>query len=287
MKISEKVYISTGGLKNINATQAIKQFSLGGISEIELSGGKFQKNIEKKIINLSNKYNLRIHNYFPAPKEPFVINLASSNKNILNKSIAHAKKAINLASKMNSKYYSFHAGFLIDPSPKLLGREFNIIKITDRKVALKIFKKSVILLNKIARKKNVIIFIENNVITNKNIKIFNTNPLLLTNPKEISDFFKKVPKNIRLLLDVAHLKVSAKTEGFSISKSFKILNSLIGGYHLSDNNGLVDSNESFSSKTWFFKYIKKNLEYYTIEVYHRSILDLKKQKTIVENFLKK
>ncbi len=287
MKISEKVYVSSGGLKNINATQAIKKFSLGGISEIELSGGKFQKNVEKKIITLSNKHNLRIHNYFPVPKKPFVINLASSNKNILNKSIAQAKKAINLASKMNSKYYSFHAGFLIDPSPKLLGKEFNMIKITDRNTALKIFKKSVILLNKIAKRKNVIIFIENNVITKKNIKTFNSNPLLLTNPKEISDFFKKIPKNIRLLLDVAHLKVSAKTEGFSLSNSFKILNNLTGGYHLSDNNGLVDSNESFSSKTWFFKYIKKNLEYYTIEVYRRSTSDLKKQKMIVENFLKK
>ncbi len=287
MKISEKVYVSTGGLKNINATQAIKKFRLGGISEMELSGGKFQKNIEKKIINLSNKHNLRIHNYFPTPKEPFVINLASSNKKILKKSINHAKKAINLASKMKSKYYSFHAGFLIDPSPKLLGKQFNIIEITDRNEALKIFKKSVILINNFARKKDVTIFIENNVITKKNIKTFNTNPLLLTNPKEILIFFKKIPKNIKLLLDVAHLKVSAKTEGFSISSSFKKLNKLTGGYHLSDNNGLVDSNESFSPKAWFFKYIKKNLEYYTIEVYRRSILDLKKQKMIVENFLRK
>ena len=68
MKISEKVYVSTGGLKNIDATKAVKKFSSGDISEIELSGGKFSKNIEKKVIKLSKKLNLRIHNYFPPPK---------------------------------------------------------------------------------------------------------------------------------------------------------------------------------------------------------------------------
>ena len=287
MKISEKVYVSTGGLKNIDAIKAVKKFSSGDISEIELSGGKFSKNIEKKVIKLSKKLNLRIHNYFPPPKKPFVINLASSNKYILNKSINHAKKAINLATKIKSKYYSFHAGFLIDPSPKLLGREFKKINITNRKTALKIFKNSVILLSKIAQKKNVKIFIENNVITKKNKKIFNTNPLLLTNPREISNFFKKVPKNVKLLLDVAHLKVSSKTEKFSLFNSFKVLNKFTEGYHLSDNNGLVDNNKSFSSKSWFFKYLKKNLEYYTIEVYNKSVSDLKKQKKIVENFLTK
>ena len=41
---------------------------------------------------------------------------------------------------MKSKYCSFHAGFLIDPNPKLLGKSFDNIKITDRNKALKILK---------------------------------------------------------------------------------------------------------------------------------------------------
>ena len=64
------------------------------------------------------------------------------------------------------------------------------------------------------------------------------------------------------------------------------LNKYIKGYHLSDNNGLTDSNDSFSSKSWFFQYLKKNLNYYTIEVYNKSFKELKKQKRIIEDNLK-
>ena len=80
--------------------------------------------LQKNLIKLSRKYNLRIHNYFPPYSREFVINLASSNKNILNKSIKHVIRAINLATKMKCKFYSFHAGFRINPSPKYLGKEF-------------------------------------------------------------------------------------------------------------------------------------------------------------------
>ena len=285
MKILKKVYISSGGYRNISATETVKKLVSHNIFEIELSGGKFSKNLNKEVVKLSKKHNLRIHNYFPPPKKPFVINLASSNKTILNKSINHAKKAINLAYKMKSKFCSFHAGFLIDPNPKLLGKNFDNIKITDRNKALEIFKKSVFLLNRIAKKKNIKFLIENNVITKENLKKFKTNPLLLTNPKEITDFFKITPKGVGFLLDVAHLKVSSNTEGFSLSKSFNKLNNIVSGYHLSDNNSLVDSNQAMTSKTWFFKYLKKDLDYYTIEVYNNSISNLKQQQILVEKFL--
>ena len=109
--------------------------------------------------------------------------------------------------------------------------------------------------------------------------------MLLTNPKEITDFFKITPNGVGFLLDVAHLKVSSNTEGFSLSKSFNKLNNIVMGYHLSDNNSLVDNNQAITSKTWFFKYLKKDLDYYTIEVYNNSVSNLKQQQILVEKFL--
>jgi|TARA_B100001964_G_scaffold206354_1_gene237366 sugar phosphate isomerase/epimerase len=286
MNNSQKTFVSTGGFKNINAVQMIKKFSENGILKLELSGGKFSTNIKENLIKLSRKYDLRIHNYFPPYKKEFIINLASSNKNILNKSIKHVIRAINLAAKMKCKFYSFHAGFRIDPSPKYLGKEFLKTKITKRSTALKIFKNSIFLLENVAKKKGIKLFVENNVITRKNLETFNTNPVLLTNPIEIANFFNKIPKSVGLLLDVGHLKVSSKTEDFSLSNSMKKLNKYIKGYHLSDNNGLIDSNDSFSCSSWFFKHLKKNLDCYTIEVYHKSFKELKKQKKIVETYLR-
>ena len=46
------------------------------------------------------------------------------------------------------------------------------------------------------------------------------------------------------LVDVAHLKVSANTLNFDAREYLEIFKKdKIGGYHLSDNNGLVDSNK--------------------------------------------
>ena len=77
---------------------------------IELSGGKFHKKNDTKIIKLKKKklkYRLR---YFPPPKNPFVLNLASSNNKVLNLSLEHICKTIKLTSKL-VQICSFHAGF--------------------------------------------------------------------------------------------------------------------------------------------------------------------------------
>ena len=53
----------------------------------------------KNFINntLKDKYNLnyRCHNYFPPPKKPFVINLASLNDEVFQMSFKHLKKTIS------------------------------------------------------------------------------------------------------------------------------------------------------------------------------------------------
>ena len=84
---------------------------------------------------------------------------------------------------------------------------------------------------------------------------------MLTHPKEIIGFFKKCDKNVGLLLDVGHLKVSAKTYGFNLFKAHEILKPYIEGYHLSDNDGFRDSNKGFTKKSWFFNRLKKSLKY--------------------------
>ena len=57
---------------------------------------------------------------------------------------------------------------------------------------------------------------------------------------ECKKIITKTPKNVKLLVDVAHLKVSAKSLKFDTEKFFNDCNDLIGGYHLSDNDGLSD-----------------------------------------------
>jgi len=166
------IYVSTGYFKNYQAREIIKLFNENKINNIELSGGKFQKDINSFLPKLKKKYNFQIHNYFPPPKFAKVINLASGNKKIVEDSIILIKKAINLCNKINSKYYSFHAGFLADLSPKDLGKSKRKLKEINKSKGLDNFLKNVEIVSNYASKKNVKILLENNVIGKYNYKLF-------------------------------------------------------------------------------------------------------------------
>jgi uncharacterized protein (UPF0276 family) len=68
---------------------------------------------------------------------------------------------------------------------------------------------------------------------------------------EILSLLRQV--DIGLLLDVAHLKVSAASLGFCPSEFIRKVASKIEAVHLSDNNGLRDSNDPIHDDSWFWE----------------------------------
>lgn len=281
------LYISTGGFRNITAYDACIQLNKNGINTFELSGGKYDPNFAKNIKNLAEKFDIKIHNYFPPPKHPFVINLASNNQEIAKLSINHIKSSIKLASEVNSKYYSFHAGFLIDPKVKELGKTISKSFILERSAAMDIFLKRVHKLADFARNHGVELLVENNVISKKNYQEFGQDVLLMTNASECEYFFNNAPSDVGMLLDFAHLKVSSKTLNFSALKFIETCNKFIKGYHFSDNDGSSDSNHPIHYNSWFWKYINRNLDYYTLEVYNLPFDRYLSQYNLLNQFLKK
>ena len=118
------IYISTSCIKEKNIIDVLKILVKNNIKNIELSGGtKYFQGLEDQLIRFvdEEKINVRIHNYFPPPEKDFVINIASLNSEIYDKSINHCIKAIKLAKKLGSDKFSVHAGFLIDPGVKEIG----------------------------------------------------------------------------------------------------------------------------------------------------------------------
>lgn len=278
----KKLFISTGGLKNLTPSQAIKKLNNHNIYNIELSGGKYEKDIEKKILKIGKKNNIRTHNYFLYPKKDFVINLASENQTIIKKSVNLIKRNILLAKKIKSKYVSFHAGFRFDPVPSSLGKPIKKKKIIIEKKALKIFKKNLKQLAIFSKKNNIEILIENNVLSYKNFQNFKCNPFLLCSPTQIQKFFKIRIPNISFLMDVAHFKVTCKTLKVNLFGSYKKIIKFIDAYHLSDNNGLADTNSKITKNSWFIDNLRKDINYFTLEVYTKNFKLLKKQAKLVE-----
>ena len=79
------IYFSTGGYKNQISKDVVKTLIDIGIKDIELSGTCYSKDNIKDLGKFLEFSNLQIHNYFPPPKEPFVLNLASMNEVIAKK----------------------------------------------------------------------------------------------------------------------------------------------------------------------------------------------------------
>ena len=135
------------------------------------------------------------------------------------------------------------------------------------------------------KKEGVQILVENNVINRQNFDTFNGNPLMMTSIKQTEKLVKGFSKNVNILIDLAHLKVSSRTLNFSPSEYLVKFDEKIKAYHLSDNEGKFDTNDLIKKNSWFWKYIKKDKDYFTLELKTNKIDEIKSQINILEEFL--
>ena len=266
------IYISSSCIKNDNIIDVLSFFKEKNFYNVELSGGtKNFPDFKDKLCEFLNKnnFNVRLHNYFPPPKEDFVVNIASLDEEISKKSINHCLKALELSKKVNSNKFSLHAGFLIDPKPKEIGVKNKLVKaqkfFNKEKAISKMIKTYKLLKEK---DKNIKIYLENNVLAKKNFDRFKSNPLLLTDVKSYMELKKKFDFN--LLLDLAHLKVSCRSLDLNFVEQANFLINETDYIHLSGNEGLDDTNDSILNDKEIIEVLKNNSlqnKTFTLEVY--------------------
>ena len=281
------IYVSTGGLSNQPAFQTAQEFIDSGIFSIELSGGLHDKNQLSQLKRLQSRYNasFSVHNYFPPPANSFVLNLASLNPEIHKQSTNHVINSIRWSCELGNPIYSFHAGFLLDPSVAELGQQVEVKPLFSRQSALCNFIDTVNMLSSYANSLGVTLLIENNVLSNRNYLKFQGNPFLMATPDECEYVMRMTDPSVYLLVDVAHLNVSCNSLGLNRDSSLSQLTPWTKGYHLSDNNGLTDSNDPFAADSWFLSNIRRDLQYYSIEVYRQNATNLLSQYQLLRDFL--
>ena len=96
------------------------------------------------------------------------------------------------------------------------------------------------------------------------------------------EIMNSTEENVGLLVDVAHLKVSSQSEGFCKNKYLESTAEFTFAYHFSDNDGKSDTNEVVNSDSWFWPFVRKDLNYYSLEVYNEDLNTLKKQIDLVK-----
>src|SRR3990172_5480507 len=216
----DTTYVSTGGFRGRTAAAVSAELLSGGIKFIELSGGDYSATLLSDLQALTPAICFQIHNYFPPPECPFVLNLGSLDSVVGDHSIAHVEQALQWCTVLGADRYSFHAGFLLDPKVDELGRRIPNRNLYDRDECIEVFVNRVSYLAELAKKAGIVLMIENNVLSAKNASEFSANPLLMCEPQECHKIMGFLPENVRLIIDVAHLKVSANSLSFAPLRMF-------------------------------------------------------------------
>jgi len=270
---SGSVFVSTGSFALHPAT-AVGILLDAGIRDIELSGGVPHEGLHDSILALRGHVNLQVHNYFPPADPPFVFNLASVDEQIRERTLTCMREAIVLSATLGAERYGLHAGFLVDPPVSYLGRTWKSLERADLSVAQDHFVDSVSELHAHAERTGIELLIENNVLTAGTRDEGGDEVLLMASAEQICILMAQLPDGVGLLMDVAHLKVTAATLGFDPAAGLEATSRFVRGYHLSDNDGMSDSNGGVTAESWFWPYLDPEVPTATLEVAPSPNVDL-------------
>lgn len=251
-----KLYVSTAWseVEDNDLVGLIKSYTKNGIKNIELSGRiNYTNNIEAKLLKLQEEFQLNflIHNYFPPPKDPFILNIISEDNQNRKRSIDFVKDNIKLARKIESPLYTFHAGYV----KKLSLSDEKYFKPAVGKIdwekSYKKFYNAIDDILKVAKKENIKLGLENLFPYNKK-----ENYSIMCTLEEIEEFLLryKDEDKIGLLIDLGHLNVAANYMDFDpieavnyLAKNYK---EKIFQFHISQNDGSGDSHEPIKLDGW-------------------------------------
>jgi sugar phosphate isomerase/epimerase len=257
VKKSKKIFISTTFANDDSkVSEVLLMCKRANLTNVELgSNHVYEKNFGKIINNY--KFNFLVHNYFPIPKNSFVVNIASFSQNIRKLSLNHIKKAINFCLVSKAKLYTFHPGFIGDPiKASRKKKNYDFIwenKEVDKNYSLA-FKNMINSLKKIvkfAKKKNVRIAIETEGSSKKK-----NNFSLMQKPEEYKKLFNYFkPDDLGINLNIGHLNLASKAFNFSRQEFVNMIKPYIVALELSHNNRKQDQHLPLEKNAWYWKII--------------------------------
>jgi sugar phosphate isomerase/epimerase len=248
--------ISTVAFAGTPAEEIVRLAVDNGFALEFSSGMPYRADMEKLFLEAPVKK--LAHNYFPAPAVPFVLNLGSADDAIRKRSVEHCIHGIRLSEKAGAPFFSAHAGFCVDPKPEELGRQLEKVKSFDRTLHWKYFLGAVREVLEATDDSSTGFLLENNVLARMNVYDDGSNPAFCVDAEEMLRILQEVSdKRLGLLLDTAHLKVSALTLGFDCFEAAKKVLPFTRCVHHSDNEGQFDNNRPFTAGYWFLPLMKE------------------------------
>jgi len=257
MSAPRPIYASSGAFLSRDLASLLDEAATAGIGAVELSSGVPWRADNLDVVRRNRgRFRFLVHNYFPPPERPFVLNLASSNAEIRRLSVEHCQSAIDLAHELETDLFTVHAGFAIEPKVSELGRPISGESAVDLETAYGVFRDTVGALVLYGEKRGVRLGIENNVVAPFNLRDGRNAFLLMATADEMMRLAADIASpRLGFLIDSGHLNVSARTLGFDREEFLGKVAARVFGWHLSDNDGTADSNRPFGRDAWFLPWV--------------------------------
>lgn len=263
------IYISSACIKESDLGTNLRSLFDLGFDNVELTGGiNFEEDVKPAILNFLSlgNTNFQFHNYSPCPKEEFVLNLASQHKETFETSKAHVKDTLSLTRELKLAKYAVHAGFYIPVNASELGKTIKRRELFDKEISKQLFVETI---SELYQEFPEELYVENNVVSQSNFQEYNQNPFMLTCSEEYFELKREI-KEFKLLLDLAHLKVSCQTLGLDFYEEAHILCQETDYIHISDNDGSADTNKGVNATSSMAKLLQElplKSKTITLEVY--------------------
>ena len=204
-----------------------------------------------------DNFNFLVHNYFPIPKDELVINIASQNEELRERSVSHIYKSIDFCNHIDSKLYTFHPGFLTDPEgSNLLSSNYDfqwdnsLLRNSNYEKSAKNMYLSLDNIVRYASERGISISIETEGSFNKK------DHLLMQKPEEYINLMEKYSANdLGINLNIGHVLLASKAFDFNISDFIDLIEDYIVSFELSHNNGVEDQHLPLEENGWYWDYI--------------------------------
>ena len=267
-----QIFVSSACSPERNVVTAVHNLSLEGFDHIELTGGNdYSPNYSNDLMRLKNKFGLTfaVHNYFPAPKKHFALNIADPSDTVGKDIELHFERVAEAVEIFKLGFFSIHAGLMIAPNFREFGSQLSSMNFfelgeCEKSIALRLDQ-----LRRYLKFSPSHIYIENNVFSEANREKFpNSNPFLFCFFEDFIETFQK--HGVRPLLDLAHLKVSCKTMGRNFLDEAQKFVGHTDYVHISDNDGTSDANLGVELESEIFDALmmfRGTLTKVSIEVY--------------------
>jgi sugar phosphate isomerase/epimerase len=239
------IYTSTSCLRGHSYTETLEEYERAGIEAVELGYCPDESLVLEEVVD-EYPFDLIAHNYFrPVPNE-FIINLSSTDDEILRRSISYVREGIEFCSRHGIDRYTFHSGFRVDPDENL---RFEAKEAPSASSCMETFVDSLERILPYAEERGVSVAVENNVVGSKHV-VGGEPAVLLADTEEFEEFLERV--DVDVLLDVGHLKVASETLGFDRESFLELVGPHVSNVHLHTNDGNGDDHRPVEPGDWAF-----------------------------------